>query len=125
MNGQTIVLSGPWASAKAKALIDHAPLGAVVNIREAARSSEQNAKMWAMLSDIARAKPQGRVLPTEIWKALFMASTGHKMRFEPDLDGEGVVAIGYRSSRLTKAQMSDLIEAMYAYGTAHEVEWSE
>jgi hypothetical protein len=125
MTGQTIVLNGAWSCVKAKQLIEKAPPGAVVNIREATRTSGQNDKMWAMLSDIARAKPQGRNLPTEIWKALFMAQCGHKMRFEPDLDGEGVVAIGFRSSRLSKAEMSDLIEAIYAFGAEHNVEWSE
>lgn len=125
MNGQTVILAGQAQRDLAKGLVDRAPPYAVIAIREATRTSDQNAKMWAMLSDVARAKPQGRVLPTEIWKALFMAECGHKMRFEPSLDGEGVIAIGYRSSRLTKAEMSDMIECIYAYGAEHGVLWSE
>lgn len=124
-SGQTLILAGDRQRDLAKAIIDRAPPYAVVNVREAKRTSEQNAKLWAMLSDIARAKPQGRNLPTEIWKSLFMAQCGHKMRFEPDLDGEGVVAIGFRSSRLTKAEMSDLIECIAAYGAQHGVQWSD
>jgi hypothetical protein len=97
----------------------------VVNIRAATRIGEQNAKLWAMLSDVSRAKPQGRQYPPEIWKALFMAECGFKPRFEPSLDGQGVVPIGYKSSRLSKAEFSDLIESIAAFGAEHGVVWSE
>jgi hypothetical protein len=110
---------------RAHELVDKAPQGAVLNIRPATRSNEQNAKFWAMLSDLARAKPEGRDYPVEVWKALAMAMCGHKVRFEPALDGDGVVPIGFRSSRLTKEEMSEMIEALYAYGAEHGVEWSE
>ena len=124
-SGQTIRLTGVGARAMAHRWVDIAPQGAVLNIREATRTVEQNAKLWAMLSDVSRAKPQGRVLPPEIWKCLFMASLGHQCRFEPSLDGAGVVPIGFKSSRLTKAEMSDLIESVYAFGAEHGVEWSD
>lgn len=125
MTGQTIRLVGESQRDHAKRMIDRAPPHAVVNIREATRSGEQNAKLWAMLSDVARAKPQGRTLTTEVWKALFMAEAGFKPRFEPSLDGQGVVPVGYKSSGLRKAEFSDLIEAIYAYGAEHGVQWSE
>lgn len=124
MRGQTLILSNPVVRRQAHLLVDRAPDGAVLNIQEARRSSDQNAKMWAMLSDVARAKPQGRVLPTEIWKSLFMAEAGFTPRFEPSLDGNGVVPVGYKSSGLTKAEFSVLIEAIYAYGAEHGVVWS-
>lgn len=125
MTGQTIRLIGDRQRALAHALIDKAPQDAVVNIREATRSLDQNAKFHAMISDIARAKPEGRNLPTDVWKVLILAMCGHKVRFEPALDGNGVVPIGLRSSRLTKAQMSEAIEAMYEFGSRHDVRWSE
>ena len=125
MTGQTIRLNSVGNRAMAHRWIDIAPEGAVVNIKEANRTSDQNALMWALLSDIARAKPEGRMLPTEIWKCLFMAACGHAVRFEPGLDGEGVVPVGFRSSRLTKAEMSDVIECILEYGTRHSVAWSE
>ena len=123
MIGQTIRLFSNRR--RAHDLVDAAPEGAVLNIRPATRSSEQNSKLWAMLSDLARAKPEGRDYPTDVWKSLAMAMCGHKVRFEPALDGDGVVPIGFRSSRLTKEEMSDLIEQLYAYGAEHGVEWSE
>lgn len=124
MIGQTIRLAGPSQRAIAKQLIDAAPDRAIVNIRPETRSNEQNAKMWAMLSDIARAKPQGRDMPTDRWKCLFMDAAGIKADWEPGIDS-GVVNVGYRSSRMTVSQMRDMIECMYAYGSEHEVEWHE
>jgi hypothetical protein len=85
----------------------------------------QNAKLWAMLSDVSRAKPDGRELTPDVWKALFMHSLDHAQRFEMALDGNGMVPVGFRSSRLTKAQMGDLIELIYEYGARHDVQWSE
>lgn len=124
-NGQTIILRGASQRDFAKHLIDRAPADAVVNIQAARRTNDQNAKMHAMLSDIARAKPQGRVLTTDVWKALFMAEAGFRCHFEPTLDGKGVVPLGFKSSRLNKAEFSDLIECIYAFGAEHDVAWSE
>lgn len=123
--GQTLILANAMVRARAHRLIDIAPEGAVLNIREASRSSEQNAKMWAMLSDIARAKPQGRVLSTENWKALFMSVAGFSCTFEPALDGNGVVPLGFKSSRLNKAEFSDLIEAISCFAAENGIEFSE
>lgn len=125
MSGQTVILRGDAQRLLAKQLIDRAPVDAVVNVREATRTLEQNAKMHAMLSDIARAKPQGRIYTTEVWKCLFMDECGFKPNWVPSLNGDGVVNTGYRSSRLGKSEMSDMIEQMYAFGAEHGVRWSE
>ena len=123
--GQTIRLVSPDTRRRAHILIDCAPEGAVVNVQEAKRTGDQNAKLWACISDISRAKPEGRVYPVEIWKALFMAKAGFKPIFEPSLDGRGVIPVGYKSSRLTKAEFADLITCVLAYGDQHGVQWSE
>jgi hypothetical protein len=124
MNGQTLVLSGQRQRDLAKRLIDKAPVNAVLNIREAARSLDQNAKMHAMLSDVSRAKPEGRTHTAEIWKCLFMQACGHAVQFENGLNGQPF-PVGFRSSRLTKAQMGELIETIYEYGARHGVAWSD
>ena len=123
MIGQTVILHGTRTASHK--LVDAAPQGAILNIRPATRSNEQNAKMHAMISDVARAKPGGREHPPHVWKALLMSLAGFKPLFEPGLDGQGVVPIGYKSSRLTRAEFSDLIECIYAFGAEHSVEWSE
>lgn len=124
MNGQTVILAGDRQRELAMALINRAPQFAVVNIREAKRTTDQNSKLWAMLSDISRAKPDGRMLTPETWKVLFMHACGHAVRFEAGLNGEPF-PVGFRSSRLTKSQMGDLIDFISAYGAAHGVQWSD
>lgn len=121
---QTIILRGAMQREFAKLLIDKAPADAVVKISEAKRTDDQNAKMWAMLSDISRAKPEGRSHIPEVWKCIFMAALGHETIFETGLDNRPF-PVGFRTSKLTKAQMSDLIEFIYAYGAQHNVKWSE
>lgn len=125
MSGQTVILSGPRQRDTAKRLIDQAPERAVVNIRKERRSNDQNALMWALLSDVSRAKPEGRELVPEVWKSLFMHALDHTQRFEMALDGKGVVPVGFRSSRLTKEQMSDLIEVILEYGARHGVQFAD
>lgn len=124
MAGQTVILRGQSQREFAKLLIDRAPVGAVLNVRAATRSSDQNAKLWAMLSDISRAKPQGRCHTPEVWKCLFMQACGHAVQFEMGLDGRPF-PMGFRSSHLSKSQMSDLIEFASAYGAEHGVQWSD
>lgn len=120
---QTIILRGNRESAHR--IVDCAPVGSVLKITAPRRSNEQNAKLWATLSEISRAKPEGRNYPPETWKCLFMSATGHQVRWEPALDGQGVVSVGYRSSRMTKEQMAEMIECAVAYAAEHGVELKE
>jgi hypothetical protein len=122
---QTAILRGDVQRAFAKRLIDKAPVDAVVTIREATRSTDQNAKMWAMLSDISRAKPEGRRWTPETWKAAFMHVLGHQIQFCEGLDDSGPFPVGFRSSRLTVRQMADLITTIQEYGDRHGVAWSD
>jgi hypothetical protein len=124
MSGQTVILRGDAQRLLAKQLVDRAPIDAVVNVREATRNADQNAKLWAMLSDISRAKPEGRMMGPELWKAVFMQACGHEVQFLQGLDGLPFPA-GFRSSRLTVRQMADLITFIAAYGDQHGVRWSE
>ena len=121
---QTVILRGDSQRMLAKALIDKAPADAVVTVKEATRNLDQNARLWAMLSDISRAKPEGRTMTAELWKAVFMQACGHEVQFLNGLDGLPFPA-GFRSSRLTVRQMADLISFVAAYGDQHGVKWSE
>jgi hypothetical protein len=99
--------------------------GSRLTIAPAQRSNDQNAKMWAMLADVARAQPEGRNWTPETWKAAFMHYLGHQVMFADGLDGSGPFPVGFRTSRLTVGQMSDLITVIYQYGDEHGVEWTE
>ncbi len=121
---QTVILIGKSQRDFAKRLIDAAPVNGVVTVREATRSGEQNAKLWAMLSDISRAKPDGRRWTPETWKAAFMHSLGHQVQFCEGLDNSGPFPLGFRSSRLSVKQMADLITVIQEYGDRHGIAWT-
>lgn len=100
------------------------PEGFEVVIREPSRTTNQNARMWAMLSDIAKATPEDRQWSTEVWKAAFMQALGHEVQWVPGLTGQPL-PVGFRTSRLGKSQMADLITMIAEYGDRHGVQWSE
>lgn len=101
-----------------------APDGYVSVIRPPSRTLEQNDKMWAMLTDISAAKPLGRIHTREVWKCIMMNACGHEVQFLNGIDGNPFPA-GFSSSKMTKAQMSELIEYMYWFGSEHKIVWSE
>lgn len=120
----TVIIRGDTQRALAKRLIDKAPLGYVVTVKEQRRTGEQNDKLWAMLTDVSRAKPDGRSATPEVWKCLFMQAFGHEVQFEMGLDGRPF-PVGHQSSRLSKSQMADLITFISEYGDRHGVRWSD
>lgn len=92
------------------------------------RSLEQNAKLWAMLGDVARQKQwvvDGalRYLEPEEWKDIFTAALAQEMRVAQGING-GVVLLGRRTSKMTVRQMADLIEVIQAFGAEHGIRWS-
>ncbi len=120
----TIFLTTRQARQRAHALLDAAPEGYVVKIAEPRRNDAQNARMWAMLSDIAKAMPLGRRHTPDDWKAIFMNACGWECQFIEGLDGRPFPQ-GFRSSRMTVKQMANLITFMTAFGAQQGVRWSE
>jgi hypothetical protein len=117
-----LILANAAIKKKAHGWIDAVPFGTSVEFREARRSTEANAKMWACLSDVSKqVLHMGQRYPAEDWKILFMAALGQEMKFIPALDGMSFVPLGYRSSELSKAEMSELIELILQWGTEHGV----
>lgn len=93
------------------------------------RSNSQNRKMWAMLNDIARQVtwPINGVrdyITPEDWKDLITAGLAKHQRIAQGLEG-GVVMLGSRTSRMTKKELAELIEYIYATGTERGVVWDE
>ena len=119
-----IKLIGPDQRYLAAKLIEQAPDGYIVTIREPTRSLDQNARLWAMLTDISKAMPDGRRHTTEDWKAIFMNAAGWEVQFVDGLDGRPFPS-GFKSSRMTVRQMADLITFIAAYGDERGVKWSE
>ncbi len=119
----SVILHSRAARERAKRMIDGSPDGYVVTVRAQTRTSAQNDRLWAMLTDVARSRPEGREHTPETWKLLFMQALGHAAHFEQGLDGRPF-PVGFRSSRLTVAEMTALIDFIDAWGTQHGVRWT-
>lgn len=103
-----------------------APPGTRVEFKAPKRTLEQNARMWAMLTDVSRQVEHcGRRYTPDEWKILFLHACGREVQFLPALDGKTFLPWGQSSSNLSKQEMSDLIEFMFAWGAEHGVVWSE
>lgn len=118
-----LILSNLFARQRAKALIDKAPDGYVCEVREQRRSVDQNDYFWELLGDISRARPLGRRHTPDDWKAIAMNACGWECQFCEGLDGRPF-PLGFRSSKLTKSQMSTLIEWLIAFGSEYGVKWT-
>ena len=88
----------------------------VLEVRKETRTSAQNRRLWAMLTEVSEQVDwYGQKLSAEDWKHVFTASL-RKQRAVPGIDG-GIVVLGQSTSKMTKAEMAelqDLIEAFAA-----------
>lgn len=106
---------------RAKHWIDQAPIGTRVELKGPARSHDQNAKMWACLTDIAcQVEWYGQKLTADDWKDVFSASL-RKARVVPGLDAGSFVPLGMRTSDMSKAEFSGLLELIHAFAAERGV----
>jgi len=111
---------------RASAWVRSAPWGTRITFQEAKRSSDQNAKMWAMLTDVARqVEWHGQRLSADDWKLVFLAALKAELRIVPNLDGTGFVQLGRSSSDLSVSEMADLIDLIAAFGARQGVEFAD
>lgn len=130
MDKRIFRLSHPTARRLAAECVMQAPEGYVVTVAEPTRSSEQNAKLHAALSDIAQQIAwQGERMDVEDWKRLITAAWARAERqpvkLMPAIDGQGFDVLYRRTSRMGKAEMVSLIEYVLAWGTEQGVRWSD
>jgi hypothetical protein len=120
-----IRLIGPTQRKHAIDQIIAAPLGWIVHLREPTRSLEQNARFWAMLTDLSQQKAGGREATPDEWKFLVMNACGFECQFLHALDTGRPFPVGFRSSQLTVKEMTLLMDWMDAYGTEQGVVWTD
>jgi hypothetical protein len=84
------------------------------------RTLDQNKLMWAVLSDLARqVNWHGQKLDSTEWKCVLTAAL-KRQKVVPGIDG-GFVVIGQSTSKMTKQELSEVIELGYAFGSQHGV----
>ena len=126
MTRALIVLAGDRERNKAVEWIRQAPVNARVEIKFPRRSLAQNSLLWVLLTAFAdQLEHFGRKYDAETWKCVMMKALGKELQFVPSLDGDEIVALGYRSSELSKEEMSDLIELLYSEGAKRGVRFHD
>lgn len=126
MSDKRIIRLVPASREAAIEAVKNAPDKYVVTISPPKRSIVANAKMWAMLGDIARDVVwYGLTLSAEDWKDVLSASLRKEIRTVPNIDGTGLVILGMRTSQMSVGEMAEMIEFMYSFGAAKEVKWTE
>jgi hypothetical protein len=93
------------------------------------RSLSSNKKMWACLGDVAKqvewpVNGRMQLISTDDWKDIISSGLKQEARIAEGIGG-GFVMLGQRTSKMTIAQMSEMIELIYAFGAGHGVKWSE
>lgn len=95
-----------------------------ISLYRAKRNTDQNRRMWAMLHDISRQVVwHGERLTPEEWKDVFTAAL-KRQRVTHGIDG-GYVVLGTSTSKMSVAEMAELIELMFAFGAEHRVKWTD
>lgn len=91
-----------------------------LSIEEPRRNNSQNALLHATLTEIARTREwAGRKWDVLTWKRLLTASwlraRGEQVLVVPALDGHGFDVVFEHTSKLSKAQMAELIDFIQAW----------
>jgi hypothetical protein len=109
-----------WPLIKASLMAGHRM---VVEIKPETRTLAQNARLWAMLTDVSKqVNWYGRKLSEEEWKHVFTASLA-KQDVVPGIDG-GFVVLGKSTSKMTKPEMSELQQLIEAFGAQQGVRFT-
>lgn len=99
--------------------------GTTVEFRAPRRSNDQNALMWSLLSQISKQVDwYGQKLSSEDWKDVLTASL-RRTRVVPGIDAGTFVPLGMRTSQMTKQELGDLLELIYAFGAERGVKFRE
>ncbi len=126
MSRALVILNRASDRERVQAWAAKAPWGTRVTFQEAKRTTDQNARMWAMLTDVARqVKWDGLKLSADDWKLIFMAALKQELRMVRNLDGTGFVQLGRSSSDLSVAEMADLMDLIAAFGAREGVTFAE
>ena len=126
MSRAVVILNGRADREKVSRWAQALPPGTRIEFKEPKRTLPQNDRMWAMLTDIAEQKEHaGRRYKPDQWKVLFMHACGREVQFIPALDNGTFIPWGSSSSDLSKAEMSELIDFMHAWGVENGVRFHD
>ena len=119
------VLAHSQAREGAVEAVKQAPDGYCVEIKPRTRTLDQNARLWSLLTEVSsQVLWHGRKLSQTDWKHVFTSSL-KKMDVVPNIEGTGFVALGLSTSKMSKKELSDLMELITAFGIEHGVRFND
>lgn len=125
MKTERLPLRSPADRTKAMRWIERVPLGWTLVFKPPTRSNDQNRRLWAFLDDIAaQVDWHGKKLSSEAWKDLFSACL-RGQELVPNIDGNGFVALGARTSEMSPEEMSDLLQLIETWGVQRGVQFTD
>ena len=98
-----------------------------MEIKEAAKTREQEEKYHAMIGEVAKqAQHLGSKWSSESWKRLLVDQFCRENDIKtgvviPNLSGDGIVQLGFQTRKFTKEQASEFVEWLHAWGAEHGV----
>lgn len=106
-----------WEHAKSMLMAGHR---LTLEVKPENRSDSQNKLLHALITEIASAHEwAGKKRDVETWKRLLVAAwtraRGESTEILPALDGHGVDVVFRRTSKMTKADVNELIEFIEAW----------
>ena len=114
------VLKDVWPHIKALLMAGHR---LVLEVKPETRSLSQNARLWAILTDVSeQVEWYGRKLTPDDWKHVFTAALS-KQDVVPGIDG-GFVVLGKATSKMTKGEMAELQTLIEAFGVQRGVKFT-
>lgn len=126
MSRALLIINSDADRRKASAWCLKAPPGTRIEFKQSKRSTPQNDRMWAHLTDLASHLDwHGIKLSADDWKLIMLDALKREVRMVPNVDGNGFVSLGRSSSDLTKSEMSDLLDLIAAFGATHGVKFQE
>lgn len=129
-NRQSFVIRNPRILDNALAAVREAQVNSRVTIADPQRTLDQNAKLHALLTDLARSpqKWAGKLRTLDEWKMLMVSghavATGNGGEVIPGIEGE-FVAIRESTANMSVARASSLIEYVLAYCVMNKIELHE
>lgn len=94
-----------------------------IECRAEKRSDPQNRRMWALLTEVSQQVDwYGQKLAPEEWKDVFSAAL-KKQKAVPGIDG-GFVILGQRTSKMSRAEMSEMQTLIEAFGAQRGVQFA-
>ena len=80
--------------------------------------------MWALLGELSeQVEWHGQYLTPENWKDVLTAGL-KRQQVVPGIEG-GFVVLGTSTRRMTKAEMSELVDFIYAFGAQRGVNFND